>query len=385
MTPRASRRWIWLLAVVVTGVASAVTPVGAQSAEPTAAVSLGDSYLAGEGGRWLGNSSNSWADRDGTDRAAQRPGWAWRYVEEDIYGDSYATGCHRSDVAPIVSAGLDVDAAVNLACSGASTVNLMSSGSGGRSYRGEAPQTDQLEAIAATHDVEVVVISVGGNDLGFTDVILDCVLGYLTSNRWSPNTCHRTQDADLNANLGPTLARVAKVLADVKAVLGANGDDDARVILTSYPSPVVEADNVRFAEASWRRVFRGGCPFWDADLAWANRTLIPRITEGLEKEAANAGVEFLDLSAALRGHEACARTAVQGTGGDGAEAEWIRFVTTGITQGDPEESLHPNAYGQRALGRCIALAVASSPSPDVCLNTPRQGPDRMYLEGTPLR
>ncbi len=375
----ATLRWLGLLIIVLAGVASVVTPVGAQSPEPTAAVALGDSYIAGESGRWLGNSSNSWANRNGTDRAAQRLGWRWSYVEEDIYGDSYATGCNRSDVAPIVSAALDVDAAINLACSGASTVNLMSRASGGRSYRGEPPQVDQLAAVAATHDVRVVVISVGGNDLGFTDVILDCVLGYVTSTRWNPNTCNRTQDANLNANLGPTLARVAQVLADVKVVLATNGDDDARVILTSYPSPVVEPDNVRYAETSWRRVFRGGCPFWDADLAWANDTLIPRITDGLAQEAATAGVEFLDLSDALRGHEACASTAVEGTGDRGATAEWIRFVTTGITQGDPGESLHPNAYGQRAMGQCIALAVASGPSPDTCLNTPGQRPEAVFL------
>ena len=38
-------------------------------AAPSAAVSLGDSYISGEAGRWNGNSINAAGDRDGTDRA----------------------------------------------------------------------------------------------------------------------------------------------------------------------------------------------------------------------------------------------------------------------------------------------------------------------------
>lgn len=352
----------------------------AASTEPTVAVSLGDSFIAGEGGRWLGNTTYDWGDRRGTDRAAVARRWYWRYIEETVYADTYATGCHRSDVAPILAADLAVDITINLACSGARTVHVRSSANGGQSYRGEPPQADQLAAVAAHHDVEVVVVSVGGNDLGFTDVIIDCVAGYLTSTRWAPNTCHEDQDAKLTAALPRAMADVAAVLADLRNILDSNGDSAARIILQSYPSPVVEATNVRFAETGWDRTARGGCPFWDADLEWANGSLIPRITAGLRAVAEAEGAEFLDLSAALKGHEACAASAQHGTGNDGVSAEWIRFVTTGLTQGDVEESLHPNAYGQLAIGRCIALAIKSDPAPDLCLNSPGASPHSMRLE-----
>ncbi len=372
-------RIIPALAIVMSLFASASVS-SAQPTEPTVAVSLGDSYIAGEGGRWLGNTTYDWADRRGTDRAAVPRRWYWRYIEENVYGDTYATGCHRSDVAPILSASLPVDLTINLACSGASTVHLRSSANGGQSYRGEPAQADQLAAVAEVHDVAVVVVSVGGNDLGFTDVITDCVAGYLTSTRWAPNTCFQAQDSKLTTALPEAMANVAAVLADLRSVLDSNGDSGARIILQSYPSPVAEASNVRFVETGWDRTARGGCPFWDADLEWANGSLIPRITAGLRAVAAAAGAEFLDLSAALKGHEACAASAQQGTGNDGGSAEWIRFVTTGLTQGDIEESLHPNAYGQRAIGRCIALAVQSDPAPDLCHNSPGASPDGMRLE-----
>jgi hypothetical protein len=42
-----------------------------------------------------------------------------------------------------------------------------------------------------------------------------------------------------------------------------------------------------------------------------------------------------------------------------ADSEWVRFVDyTG--QGEYAESLHPNYYGQEAVGRCIAAAAAKA-------------------------
>lgn len=345
--------------------------------EPTAVVSLGDSYLSGEAGRWAGNSSTNYASRAGTDRAAYRSGWFWRYAPARVYGDS--GDCHRSDLAPLRSAGLDVDHVVNLACSGASTVNLLPATLGGQSYRGEAPQIDQLAGVASTHDVEVVVISIGGNDLDFSGVIIDCVAGYTTSPIWWPNTCAYDQGRNVDRALPAMLDNVRLVLSETRRVLDENGDTDARIVLQGYPSPVAEAANIRYGEKGWDRTFRGGCPFWDSDLNWANGKLIPQIASGLAEQAATAGAEFLDLSDALKGHEACARTARQGTAADGVGVEWIRYINTGIRQGDAEESAHPNAYGQQAMGRCLALALASPSPTDRCINTPGAGVSAMRL------
>ncbi len=367
-----------VVAVVVAATALVTGPPTAPATtEPTAAVSLGDSYLSGEAGRWAGNSSSNFASRAGTDRAAYRSGWFWRYAPSRVYGDS--GGCHRSDLAPISSAGLPVDEVFNLACSGAATVNVLPASAGGQPYKGEAPQIDQLAAVAETHDIDVVVISIGGNDLNFSGVIVDCVAGYTTSPIWWPNTCASDQGRNVDRALPGMLADVQRVLVEARQVLDANGDGDARIVLQSYPSPVAEASNIRYGERGWDRTFRGGCPFWNSDLDWANTTLIPQITDGLAQEAAAAGAEFLDLSEALKGHEACARTARQGTSANGVGAEWIRYVNTGIRQGDAEESAHPNAYGQQAMGRCIALALASPSRSDRCLNTPGAGVTAMRL------
>jgi hypothetical protein len=116
-------------AVVATGPGTAVgrwrprVPVGtvarrdASRTRPTA-VALGDSFISGEGGRWLGNGSEPFGTRSGTDRAAfDCDGWGvCRYDPARVYGASEADGCHRSDVAPIRSAPLPPGIArVNLA------------------------------------------------------------------------------------------------------------------------------------------------------------------------------------------------------------------------------------------------------------------------------
>jgi len=362
---------------------AAILPAAQASAQdevtlPTAAISLGDSYLSGEAGRWQGNSSSDWADRNGTDRAATPRRWfGWRYDQELVYGDSYATGCNRSDVAPLLSADLDVDAVFNLACAGATTTNVISASSGGRSHNGEAPQADQLAAIAQDYDIEVVALSVGGNDLGFSDVIIDCIIRYTTSTRFAPNTCALSQSISIGERMPAAMEGVAQSIVDIREALALAGDDDYRIVLNGYPVPIPSGDEFRYPETGFRRTFTGGCPFWDSDADWANDVLLPTIRENLIAVAEAQGVEFLDLSDALAGREACAEGASQGSG---PNAEWIRFVTTGIGQGDADESVHPNFYGQLALGRCLALHVDAGPGDSRCLNTPGESAAAMVLE-----
>ena len=264
------------LTILVATVAVAVTtasPVSAQQdggepARPTAVVSLGDSYISGEAGRWVGNHRSSFGSRGGTDRAAYRRGWWWRYDASRIYGPTDRTGCHRSDVAPIEWVDT-ADVTINLACSGAATANIISAANGGRSHRGEAPQADQLARVAADHDVTVVVLSIGGNDLGFGDIILDCTVEYLTSPSWWPNFCHGEQQDRIDAAMPAAMAGVRQSIADIRAALAAAGDDDHRIIVQSYVSPVARGSAFRYRESGWSRITTGGCPFWNADADWA--------------------------------------------------------------------------------------------------------------------
>ena len=67
------------------------------------------------------------------------------------------------------------------------------------------------------------------------------------------------------------------------------------------------------------------------------------------------------------------------SGPNSAVHEWVRWVNTGCCQGDAQESLHPNAFGQRALGKCVELMYAKTSGNWSCRNTPGSGYTAMTL------
>jgi lysophospholipase L1-like esterase len=359
-------------------VAASVIHVGtgdradAEALEPTAIVSIGDSFISGEAARWKGNSTDGWGDRDGTDRAYRG---LFGYDVDSIYIDgTNRSGCHRADPAPVTVTFIRVDAKLNLACAGARAEHVISSDSGGQWYRGEAPQADQLADVADSHLIEMVVVSIGGNDLGYSDIILDCTVAYTTSLLWWKNRCAENEQTEVDAALRETMAGVARALRDIRAVLDDNGDGDARVVLMSYPSPVPRGEELRYG-SRWSRIFEGGCPFWRSDLTWARDSLVPQIAGELRSVAREVGVEFLDLQDLFDGREVCSKTAAHSDGSPSSyEDEWVRFVTTGLLQGEAQESLHPNYFGQRAIGRCIELVMVAEPGGEwTCTNRPGYG------------
>ncbi len=362
----------------------AVADVASADSLPTAAVSLGDSFISGEGGRWAGNSTDGWdPDRDGTDRA-HRSGWwgSWWYDYSSVYtGGSYDNGCNRSDVAEINSADIGVDAKFNLACSGAVTQNVIRAASGGQNFKGEAPQADQLAALAQNYDIELVVLSIGGNDLGFSDVITACVLAYSTNGA----PCNQAQQVAVGAAMPNAMADVALAISEIQAALTSAGQAPGsyRFIIQSYPAPLPRAAENRYPESGWSRLHTGGCPMWNADADWARDTMVPAIDANLAAVAADAGVEFLSLASAFDGREACATASSLVNGDsdtpDSAKHEWVRFLVSGTIQGQLQESIHPNAFGQAALGTCLTLAWNTPSTDHACHNTPGQDASNMFL------
>ncbi len=364
----------------------AVAPASAQSGEnadkPDAAVSLGDSFISGEGGRWLGNSNDGVdPDRDGTDRA-YRSTWygGWWYDYNAVYPGSYYNGCHRSDVSEIRSSGIGGGSIelVNLACSGAETEHIFRASNGGQMFKGEAPQADQLAALAAGHDIELVVLSIGGNDLGFAAVLTNCVTAFTTG----AAPCAPAEQPKVEAALPAVMADVSKAIDEIRAALADAGDTQYRFILQSYPSPIARSSEADYSETTWERLHTGGCPFWDADLDFARDWVVPRIDAGLSAVAAAQGVEFLSLASAFDGKEVCGDdsrlVADDYDTPSGSTHEWMRFLTSGGVQGDLAESFHPNAYGQIALGTCLGKMWEAGPGHYTCSNR-GQGETAMKL------
>ncbi|HEU5469545.1 MAG TPA: GDSL-type esterase/lipase family protein [Actinophytocola sp.] len=355
-----SRVLVRTAAVLVTmlGLGVAAGPVTQAQPEPQthqprpAVVSLGDSYISGEAGRWRGNSADPAGDRRGTDRAFVAAPEGPRYDPAIVYGPTAANGCHRSDVAEITHVRrLIRPATVNLACSGATTANVLRAGAGGVPFKGEAPQNDQLALVARQHRVTAIVLSIGGNDVGFSDIVTACVLAFLTNGA----PCRVTQQPVVDQRLPVMREAVGRTIDDLRATMADAGyrDGSFRLVLQSYPTPLATAAQMRYPQGPQRQTV-GGCPVLDTDADW---DLAAQISAALRTVAADKGVQFLDLTGAFAGHELCSARAQQsdGTPADATD-EWLRWIDL-AGQGDLNESLHPNAFGQRALGRCLSLTL----------------------------
>ncbi|MEU8529982.1 MULTISPECIES: GDSL-type esterase/lipase family protein [Streptomyces] len=359
--------------LVTAGVSPATASPGSG---PTAVVAMGDSYISGEAGRWQGNSLTTSGSRNGTDRA-----WTGSaYDPTRVYGTTAANGCHRSDSSEVRSAGAIATNLINLACSGATTKNVFRASNGGVSYKGEAPQADQLAAVAAANDVRTIVLSVGGNDLGFADIIRTCATDYIV---WY-SYCHDDQQAEVDTKIDGVMTNVGKSIDEIRAVMSAAGYSSSsyRVILQSYPSPIPRSTENRYGESGWTRTNTGGCPFWNKDSDWARDSLVPQVSNGLKAVAAAKGAQFLDLRDMLQGREICAKASKQVTStvpASAATSEWARWIDQNETQGPIQENVHPNYYGQQALGRCLSLIHAQPTGNFTCRNTAGSGTSGMYL------
>lgn len=375
MRIRRSSLVVLTILLLSAGVASAKQP-----AAPTAAVSLGDSYISGEAGRWQGNSIDPVGDRDGTDRAFTGTGYDLSRV---YLPPSDTNGCHRSDVAEIRSGALPVDERVNIACSGAVTRNIFRASSGGQGQNGELPEADQLALVAAQKRVKLVVLSIGGNDLGFSSIVAACLQAYVSGGP----PCASTQQPAIDAKFPTAMANVGKAIDEVRAAMRSAHyrPGDYRFILQSYPSAIPRGSEIRVPESDRNaRTNIDGCPVYDSDATWARDSVVNQIADGLRSVAASRGVQFLDLRDLLQSHEMCSistRLADPTHPPSATTSDWSRFLNLAAveTQGQTQETFHPNAYAQQALGACLALAYARA-ADAACDSTPGGGTGAVSLQ-----
>lgn len=360
-----------------------VLAVAPATARPTAIVSMGDSFISGEGGRWLGNGSEPFGSRAGTDRAAYGCGaLGCEYDPARVYGPSEANDCHRSDVAPVESAPIDVGQKVNLACSGAKARDLWPGSEGGTDHFGEPPEADQLAAVARRDTVRMVVVTVGANDVGFGELVATCAVDWARSPEGEQATCHGDSEAHVRRALPTATRGITAALHGVRRVMRADGYArlDYRLVAMGYASPFPEGHWFRYPEDGWSRLTEGGCPVWNADADWAADRATVDLAGALRSAAAATGAEYLDLADAFDGHQLCDRRAkrVGSAGPSPLAAEWFRRLS--FTQGSTRESLHPNAYGQQVMGKCLGLLFDRRRGDYACADTPGEWLSGVHLE-----
>lgn len=359
------------MALAVLGIAQpAPAHAGVQPAIPAGsawAVSLGDSYISGEAGRWAGNSSDS------TQTDALGP-----TAYYDTSSGESIPGCHRSKSAEI---GFGTISGANLACSGATTATQPYSS--GNDFKpgldfyndgaGHIGQALALQNFAATHRVSMVVVSIGGNDFNFGTIVQDCVEDFLSSPTWYKNYCNDDSTVTSNftaSNVSAVTANIANALRNVNTALSRDGytTSDYSMVVQTYPSPLPPGSGIRYSESGYTRQDTGGCGFWNADATWANSTMLPTINNAVTSAANSTGlpnIKILNMTGLLNGRRLCEtgvyklqETSLANWQSPGAVdlSEWVENIRTVTATYGPyyvQESLHPNYWGQLALRNCL--------------------------------
>jgi len=228
----------------------------------------------------------------------------------DALGDSYASGygvppytatCGRSDAAYPVQLDGRKHIALDdfVACAGATTLTVVSGG--------------QLEALNAQTDL--VTISAGGNDTGWSTAVVACLLR-------DDQTCKLASDA-VTAGITALLPGLLDQLYTKMAAAAPNAD----VVVTGYPrlfSP--EYGAYLGASVAEQQTLNEGADLLNATLARA---------------AATHGFQFVDVTKRFLGH------------GVNAPDAWILGLL------DPG-AFHPNAEGYETYTAAVTSALNPS-------------------------
>lgn len=347
-------------------VATAAPPAGAAT---TWVVTLGDSAISGEAGRWAGNTNQSSSK---TDTGANA------YHDNAAGNGEAIAGCHRSKAAEVHIGG--GTGSLNLACSGARTYTQTGDTfkPGLDWYNGPAgkSQVVSLQEFAAANTVKAVTVLIGANNYGFADIVQQCAINWATSPSWWKNYCYDDSSISSRFTAAAQNTRtneVAGALTNVRQAMTNAGyaDSTYKIIVQTYWSPIPRGNQFRYSENGWTRLEVGGCEVWNRDADWANDTVVPALNNSLKNAAVRAGLTnyvVLDMAQLLNGHRLCENTvglleekgvASWTSPGAADKSEWVQQIRTVTTVFGPyqlQESMHANYWGQMAMRNCLRQA-----------------------------
>lgn len=343
-------------------------------------VSLGDSYISGEAGRWAGNTNESSSKIDALGSSAY-----------DDNGSSEAIeGCHRSKSAEVyIGAGVDGE---NLACSGAKTSSfttegLFKPGLDFYSSGGHEGQALMLQHFAAAHNVKLVAISIGGNNFNFAPIVQTCVEDFLESTIFWDFYCSEESSVTNNftsGNVARVKGEIETAIKNVATAMTNAGYSASQytILVQNYPSPIPNGAEFRYTQSGYSRQTTGGCGFWNKDANYANATMLPTIDSAVLSAATATGlsnVKTMELSSAFNSHRLCDKGVglleEEGLSSWKAseavnKSEWfnqIRTITALFPPYEIQEDIHPNYWAQLGLRNCLTQAYnAGAPKGGTC-------------------
>jgi lysophospholipase L1-like esterase len=285
-TPSALRRLA--RAALLALVAFAVVAVLAASASAARYVALGDSYVAGP------------------------------FIPNPLL----PLGCLKSDRNYPHLAAPSIGPLRDPSCSGARTDHMTSP----QNVDPDGPNPPQFNALEAS--TEVVSLTIGGNDIGFSEIAQGCI----TYNPFS-SPCRSKYTAggkdQISARIAATAPKVAAVLQGIDA-----RSPNARVYIVDYPAIFPETGN-----GCWPRM---PVSFTDAPYLRAKQR---ELNAMLATQAAANGATLVSWYQASIGHDACKSSSVR----------WVEP----LVPGDFAAPIHPNRRGMEGAAKALVAVVGS--------------------------
>jgi hypothetical protein len=231
-------------------------------------------------------------------------------------------GCHRSSSA--WPRQLGVNPVWHLSCSGAKVKDFYSGQE--KISPDNVGQIRTLQAIerglrARGEHVRLVTLTIGGNDIGFADILGDCFFRECLA--------HFEQNEN---HVRALRVPVAQLLRQLKANV-----PGARIVLAGYPRlfPDSQAENV-------------ACGWLTPTERIRANTLLAEVNVTLNQAAKDAGATFAFVSDALDGHELCSADS------------WM-FEVDPLVWGNDQRQGHPTLLGQRAIAAVVDAKLRSIP------------------------
>jgi hypothetical protein len=229
-------------------------------------------------------------------------------------------GCLRSDHNfAHLSAAATHRTLADVSCSGAKTVHMLNPQS--TSAGTNPPQFNALSAAT-----RVVSLQIGGNDIGFTEILENCAtlnpFSHPCQDRYGPSS-----NSEIDARIAATAPKVAAVLRGIH-----QRSPSARVLVVAYAAILPETGS-----GCWPQV-----PLSFSDVPYL-RQREKNLNAMLGQQAAANGAVYVDDYAPSIGHDACKSSLVR----------WIEP----LVPANAAAPFHPNARGEAGVATVVTAAA----------------------------
>ena len=196
--------------------------------------------------------------------------------------------------------------------------------------------------------IDSLLVSIGGNDMGFADVITACLASV---------DCHVDDDKE-NGGRGiyynglATLPTGYDVLADaLRDDLGLGAaDQQSNVILSGYPDILRNEQDQPCKDVFQFEPIAGSSLMEDDEAYWASNIVGTGLNNVVRDSASHHSWRFVEMLNGLRGTDASGDPV--GHGYCAGELSWMRTIAQSVQlQGNYKGGFHPNRFGHQAYQR----------------------------------